>query len=531
MDPPVKVDESQCQRVRNIMPILSCSNPLESDGRVFFDEPSHTYWVKRDGEWARFPISVSSVSKPYFEEFDPDQCLDTYYAGWEGKADHKYGFFIRAHKLLFNEDDKQIRQHIKDAWKAEAQAAQEQGTHLHLQIEMFFNGLDYAPNPAWGRFEQWLKEWFEPRGWKPFRTELNVFSEQFAVAGQLDFLAIDPITQELHLIDWKCCKAKNGKPITQRMTSFMNRKGIGLCAHMRDTAYSHYQLQINMYKALFESQNPTLKIASMHLVQMHPEMQSYNCCEVEDCNDLVQRMLAEAGVGQQFIIGETPPEFTSAKVDGMPAASRTPITICHAADTLSKKRPLPGSPTHIVVDTETTDFNGHVISLAYIWFESGTAYELQTYHNFFRKLPGVVTSDGALATHHITDEYLDEHGLDARAELEKFFGVMDKVLESGGFFVAHNAAFDLKAINRTARAHGLDRQLSEAETICTMKMSKEHVGLKSASGSIKFPKNLELFIHLFGQEAAPAEHLLHDALQDARITKASFVEGASRGWW
>ena len=86
---------------------------------------------------------------------------------------------------------------------------------------------------------------------------------------------------------------------------------------------------------------------------------------------------------------------------------------------VAKKRKIEDSGVEfLVIDTETTDLNGHVISLAYIrFFEDagrGSSVVVEEYKSFLQKKETVDIAPKAFETHKISSEYLDEHGLDAR---------------------------------------------------------------------------------------------------------------------
>lgn len=187
----------------------------------------------------------------------------------------------------------------------------------------------------------------------------------------------------------------------------------------------------------------------------------------------------------------------------------------------------------IVLDTETTDLNGHVISIAYVHFSMShdcTTHEIKKYKAYFKKKEDVIISQGAYDKHQISSAYLAEHGLDPCIELTNLFVVVDEVLKSGGKIVCHNARFDVSAINRTAEAHNIPQHLKLSDTLCTMVLSTQHVKLPGKYG-YKWPKNLELFAFLYPDEEMPCESTLHDALVDTQLTQRSFVRGCQLKWW
>ena len=94
--------------------------------------------------------------------------------------------------------------------------------------------------------------------------------------------------------------------------------------------------------------------------------------------------------------------------------------------------------------------------------------------------------------------------------------------------VAHHAAFDARALNKTAICQGLTPSMRSASMLCTMHNATRHCKLRARGGRLKAPRNEELFRFLFGRK--PAEQL-HRALPDCRVTLASYIEGGRRKWW
>lgn len=192
-------------------------------------------------------------------------------------------------------------------------------------------------------------------------------------------------------------------------------------------------------------------------------------------------------------------------------------------------------PQFLIVDTETTDFNGYVISLAYVRMNepsgAGSCSIMSQYKEYLKTKPGIEISPGAYQKHKISSEHLSMNGLNAAVELEKFFDTARDVINNDGKLVFHNAKFDVSAINRTAVLFDVPMALDLDDTLCTMLLSTNFVKLPGKYGNYKWPKNTELFGHLFPDEKQPDDCDLHDALVDALITHRSFVKGRELEWW
>lgn len=185
---------------------------------------------------------------------------------------------------------------------------------------------------------------------------------------------------------------------------------------------------------------------------------------------------------------------------------------------------------HVVFDTETTGlFDAHVVQLAYIVFtDDGT--EVKRYNKILKLIPGKRIDPRAVEVHRINMSKMHHEGVEPVKELNDFVSVCADVVVSGGRIIAHNASFDVKAINTTLSAWETFPVLVEQSlTFCTMKNSKTHSPLTDRRGWRKNFRNDELFAHLFGK--APDLGPLHDALTDILVTKANYLEAAKRGWW
>lgn len=193
------------------------------------------------------------------------------------------------------------------------------------------------------------------------------------------------------------------------------------------------------------------------------------------------------------------------------------------------------SPTqHVLVwDTETSDFGGYVIQLAYTRSTGDGVLADEATHTL--RLPdGQTISKMATRVHGITPEWLDKNGEEALPVLRRFGHLVRRTLRAGGRVVCHNAKFDVARFNATIAAHAdspdddTALKIDPALVFCTMRASHPHVLVRNRRGALKMPRNDELYTHLTG--TAP-DLALHDALNDARITTHSFFSAVARGWW
>lgn len=180
----------------------------------------------------------------------------------------------------------------------------------------------------------------------------------------------------------------------------------------------------------------------------------------------------------------------------------------------------------LLFDTETTGLGTPCIcQLSYVILKRDGTEE----HDQILKLPkGVVISRDAASIHGVTTARAQK-GADAVSELQLFYDKVEEVRSAGGLIVAHNAAFDCRALKCSCEKHGVQRVLDAQDVFCTMKASACYSPLKTAKGARKNFRLDELYSFLFG--SAPEWARLHNSLDDTRVLSACFVKGRERGWW
>lgn len=189
----------------------------------------------------------------------------------------------------------------------------------------------------------------------------------------------------------------------------------------------------------------------------------------------------------------------------------------------------PGSfpvPT-LVWDTETAGLaNPAICQLAYVLYEGGRVEE---YDRILRLPHGVRMSKDATAIHKITEQ-ASAAGEEAGGELLAFCKLVDRVQTAGGVVAGHNVRqFDCRAVNFTMQKHGLPQEIDPKHMLDTMQDSKDHSPLRTVKGRTKNFKLSELYEHLYG--CPPSWAVLHNALDDVRVTALCYLGGRRMGWW
>ncbi|KAK3241891.1 hypothetical protein CYMTET_48383 [Cymbomonas tetramitiformis] len=105
------------------------------------------------------------------------------------------------------------------------------------------------------------------------RQEMNVWSEELQLAGQLDALFCDTADDLAYvLVDWKRSKEL-------KKEGFRNQCGTGPFNKIPDSNVGHYYVQVNMYAELLR-RHYGIHVKRMLLVQLHPDLPSYRELEV-----------------------------------------------------------------------------------------------------------------------------------------------------------------------------------------------------------------------------------------------------------
>jgi ATP-dependent exoDNAse (exonuclease V) beta subunit len=243
---------------------------------VKFYERGHKYEIQVDKK-SKY-TSVTTWVHSHFPKFDADAIIAAIFKSKSWNPDNKYWG--------------QTAEEIKAGWKTSGTLAASSGTSLHAKIEKFMNNPVLPPNYThkelyefyqlnnelyqdepveWQHFITFIKDYPEL---KPYRTEWMIFNEELKIAGSIDMVYENP-DGTLMIYDWKRCK-----DITKR--SDWNKRSINpLIAHIHDTNFWHYSLQLNTYKTILEEKYGKT-VTKLCLVRLHPDIEenTYELLEV-----------------------------------------------------------------------------------------------------------------------------------------------------------------------------------------------------------------------------------------------------------
>ncbi len=170
-------------------------------------------------------------------------------------------------------------------WRQKGEAAANEGTFLHEQIENFFLNQAYERTEEFHLFENFVAEHDHI---KPFRTEWRIFDEEYHIAGTIDLISENGNGYEMY--DWKRSKKVispfNGELIKDNQWQC----GVGQLADIADTSYNRYCLQQSLYKYILEK-NYGIKVSRMFLVVLYPKYDNYYKVEVPYLKDKAEYIL------------------------------------------------------------------------------------------------------------------------------------------------------------------------------------------------------------------------------------------------
>ena len=274
------------------------------DALIKFDAGPHKYTCAGDANY----LSVTTWLHSHFPHFDADAIIKK--MRLDNPSCKYYG---------------QTPAQIKAGWDQNRDEAAAAGTAMHAAIEAFFLGLGGLPlggtpptaplleqveaeggmqgaaalnssftspplsasapcvrpsagGGSWGHacglspnFLSFLAA--HPR-LKPYRVEWMIFDEDVHLAGSIDFVAEND-DGSLTIYDWKRCKE------IKKTNSFGASAVTECIAHLPDTNYWHYALQLNTYKTILERKYAK-KVTALFLVGLHPNLPNYQLLKVPD---------------------------------------------------------------------------------------------------------------------------------------------------------------------------------------------------------------------------------------------------------
>ena len=121
----------------------------------------------------------------------------------------------------------------------------EYGTYIHEEIENWIRKRIPPKEPKSKNGINWLKNYTMTSDYDIF-PEMIIYSKELKIAGTIDILALDKVTNEYDLIDWKTSKKIE-------RSAFGGKVGIKKATNnIPDCNYYHYTLQLSLYRYILE---------------------------------------------------------------------------------------------------------------------------------------------------------------------------------------------------------------------------------------------------------------------------------------
>jgi len=243
------------------------NNAHDRDKNIIFTETGHKYNILNDSS-SQY-TSVTTLIHAQFEKFDADNVITKMMKGKNWNSNNKY--------WGLTPDE------IKQQWSDLASSASSAGSIMHYNIECFMNNPDLSNNYThsdlydyyinnnkkniydisddieWTYVIKFIQEY---PSLKPYRTEWIIYDEKLKLAGSID-MVYENTDGTISIYDWKRSKKID-------IIHGWNKVSKTDClSHLPDTNFWHYSLQLNIYKAIIQT-NYNKIVTDLYLVRIHP---------------------------------------------------------------------------------------------------------------------------------------------------------------------------------------------------------------------------------------------------------------------
>ena len=148
-------------------------------------------------------------------------------------------------------------------WEKIKQEAANSGTWMHATLEHHYNGHPTEAGRMRGEFDA-ATNVIESIGiLETYRTEWCIYATEEDLAGSIDLVLRDPVSNMLYLVDWK-----RSEKLQDKYQSFGKYMKPPL-QHTGDCQGEHYRLQLNIYKWILEKYYG-VQVSGLKVVCVHP---------------------------------------------------------------------------------------------------------------------------------------------------------------------------------------------------------------------------------------------------------------------
>ena len=158
-------------------------------------------------------------------------------------------------------------QQVKDMWNRKGEISRNLGTQMHTKIEHYYLGTPHHLDDQDGT-DRLFALFTKNHTLHPYRTEWAIFDEESRVAGTLDFL--DYQNGKFSIYDWKRSNKVVDRNGTPEKANRWGDHAYAPIAHIVDTTFWHYALQVSIYRYILEK-NYGIQVSDNHLAVFHPD--------------------------------------------------------------------------------------------------------------------------------------------------------------------------------------------------------------------------------------------------------------------
>jgi ATP-dependent exoDNAse (exonuclease V) beta subunit len=224
--------------------LLENVNRHERDSQIKFYEDSHVYKY-----YDQTFISVTTLIHTLFEIFNEEEVINRILASKNQSKKYKNKTF---------ED-------IQTMWKIQKETSLQAGLLLHKDIENYYNHEEIVnDSPEYQYFLNFVQD---HRHLVPYRTEWQIFDEEYHIAGTIDMCFVDQ--GYITIFDWKRVRQISKE---NKFQKFAIKKEL---SHLPDNNFTHYALQLNIYRFILQKKYGKI-VRDMFLVVLHPENRNEN---------------------------------------------------------------------------------------------------------------------------------------------------------------------------------------------------------------------------------------------------------------
>ena len=234
---------------------------------VNFNEENHTYKLKD----YQFGVSVTQLIKSYANEFNAEEI-----ASRIAKRDNTTTFEILKKWKIENQEaclkGSKIHVEAQNIWK---------GINIPLNMEKCSTGLKNAINSGVKQAKQFYQDY--KNVYDMLYDEFIVWSKEYDIAGSIDGIMYNKLTQQCCILDFKTNKE------LEFISKYKKKMKIPL-QKLDDCNGQHYFIQLSIYKFLIEKYT-NIKIDELFIVYFDTNIDNYEIIEVPYLKDEVEKIL------------------------------------------------------------------------------------------------------------------------------------------------------------------------------------------------------------------------------------------------